>query len=109
MNTISKIIILLLSVIMHTGCAVKYATYSIEGLEITAGNYYEQIGSGLIFRSYENKRLGVDNAINKLSVTNKKASSYIIEVIRSAISNMMNNNDEVNSDNLFIKTAYVDE
>ena len=23
--------------------------------------------------------------------------------------NMMNNNDEVNSDNLFIKTAYVDE
>mgnify|MGYP001166293205 FL=1 len=55
------------------------------------------------------KGLGVDNAINKLSVTNKKASSYIIEVIRSAISNMMNNNDEVNSDNLFIKTAYVDE
>ena len=55
------------------------------------------------------KGLDVDNAINKLSVTNKKASSYIIEVIRSAISNMMNNNDEVNSDNLFIKTAYVDE
>ena len=55
------------------------------------------------------KGLGVDNAINKLSVTKKKASSYIIEVIKSAISNMMNNNDEVNSDNLFIKTAYVDE
>ena len=55
------------------------------------------------------KGLNVDDAINKLSLTNKKASGYIIEVIKSAISNMANTNDEVNSDNLFIKTAYVDE
>jgi len=55
------------------------------------------------------KGLGVNDAINKLSLTNKKASDYIIEVIKSAISNMMNANDGVDSDYLFIKTAYVDE
>ncbi len=46
------------------GIMFRYATYTIDGLEVTAGNYYEQIGSGLIFRSYENKGLGQDNAID---------------------------------------------
>ena len=46
------------------GIPFRYATYTIDGLEITAGNYYEQIGSGLIFRSYENKGLGMDNAMD---------------------------------------------
>ena len=55
------------------------------------------------------KGMRVNDAINKLSLTNKKASNYIIEVINSAISNMMNSNDDVDSDFLVIKTAYVDE
>ena len=46
------------------GIPFRYATYNINGLEITAGNYYEQIGSGLIFRSYEEKGLGIDNAMD---------------------------------------------
>tara|TARA_B100000029_G_scaffold370027_1_gene363863 strand:- start:2121 stop:2459 length:339 start_codon:yes stop_codon:yes gene_type:complete len=55
------------------------------------------------------KGLNVDDAINKLSLMNKKASVYIEEVLRSSIANMMSKNDSGNSDNLFIKTAYVDE
>ena len=46
------------------GIPYRYATYTIDGLEITAGNYYEQLGSGLIFRSYEEKGLGIDNAMD---------------------------------------------
>ena len=46
------------------GIAFRYATYKIDNLEITAGNYYEQLGSGLIFRSYEEKGLGIDNAMD---------------------------------------------
>jgi len=46
------------------GIPYRYATYSIDGLEVTAGNYYEQLGSGLIFRSYEEKGLGIDNAMD---------------------------------------------
>ena len=50
------------------GIPFKYATYSIHGLEVTAGNYYEQLGSGLIFRSYEEKGLGIDNAMDGIRV-----------------------------------------
>ena len=46
------------------GIPYRYATYSIDGLEVTVGNYYEQLGSGLIFRSYEEKGLGIDNAMD---------------------------------------------
>jgi len=46
------------------GIMYRYATYSIDNLQITAGNYYEQLGSGLIFRSYEEKGLGIDNAMD---------------------------------------------
>jgi len=55
------------------------------------------------------KGLNVEDAINKLSLTNKKASVYIEEVLKSSISNMMNKNNSENSNNFFIKTAYVDE
>jgi large subunit ribosomal protein L22 len=55
------------------------------------------------------KGLSVGAAINKLSLTNKKASIYIEEVLKASISNMSDKNNSENSDNLFIKTAYVDE
>ena len=32
-------------------------------LEVTLGDFYDQFGSGLIFRSYEERSLGIDNAI----------------------------------------------
>ena len=49
-----------------SGVPYRYATYKIDGLEITAGNYYEQLGHGLIFRSYEEKGLGIDNVMDGL-------------------------------------------
>jgi hypothetical protein len=45
------------------GIPVKWAMFTNDNLEITVGNYYEQFGNGLIFRSYEEKTLGVDNAM----------------------------------------------
>ena len=53
------------------GIPFRYVSYSIDGLEITAGNYYEQIGGGLIFRSYENKGLGIDNAMDGIRLKYK--------------------------------------
>ena len=46
------------------GVIFRYATFLANNLEVTAGNYYEQLGSGLIFRSYEDKGLGIDNAMD---------------------------------------------
>lgn len=35
----------------------------IKKLTITGGHFYEQFGSGIAFRAYENRFLGIDNAI----------------------------------------------
>ena len=47
-----------------TGIPFRYAGFKIDALEVTAGNFYEQFGSGLIFRSYEERGLGLDNAMD---------------------------------------------
>ncbi|HNP97984.1 MAG TPA: DUF6029 family protein [Bacteroidia bacterium] len=46
------------------GIPFRYLTYRNGDLEMTAGNFYEQFGSGLIFRAYEERGLGYDNAID---------------------------------------------
>jgi hypothetical protein len=51
-----------------SGIPYRYATYQKDNFEITAGNYYEQFGSGLIFRSYEERNLGLDNAMDGVRV-----------------------------------------
>ena len=37
-----------------------------KNLEITAGDYYEQFGSGFVLRTYEERSLGIDNALVRL-------------------------------------------
>lgn len=51
-----------------TGIGYRYATFRKDALEVTAGNFYEQFGQGLAFRSYEERALGVDNAMDGLRV-----------------------------------------
>ncbi|NPA67631.1 MAG: hypothetical protein GXO50_03380 [Chlorobi bacterium] len=46
------------------GIANRYVTYKTDEIEITAGNFYEQFGNGLILRTYEDKTLGTDNALD---------------------------------------------
>ena len=55
------------------------------------------------------RNLNVNDALNKLSFTNKKAAPFITKTIKSAVSNMIQKEAEFNADRLFIKTAYVDE
>lgn len=46
-----------------TGLATYYAEYRGEKLRITAGYYYQQFGSGLILRAWEDRQLGLNNAL----------------------------------------------
>ena len=46
------------------GITYRFAEYVVGDLDITIGNFYEQFGSGLIFRSYEERGLGLDNAMD---------------------------------------------
>ena len=46
------------------GIGYRFAKYSNDVVDVTIGNFYEQFGLGMIFRSYEERFLGVDNAMD---------------------------------------------
>ena len=39
-----------------------------NSIDVTIGNFYEQFGSGIIFRSYEERALGIDNAMDGIRI-----------------------------------------
>ncbi|SDW36253.1 hypothetical protein SAMN05444411_101573 [Lutibacter oricola] len=45
------------------GLATYFANYKNEKLDITVGHFYEQFGSGLVLRSWEDRELGINNAL----------------------------------------------
>lgn len=45
------------------GLSNFYVKGKYKGFELTAGDFYEQFGSGFILRTYEERALGIDNAI----------------------------------------------
>lgn len=46
-----------------TGVPFWFASWEKESFGITVGHFYEQFGSGMTLRSYEERNLGYDNAI----------------------------------------------
>lgn len=51
-----------------SGIANRFVTYDWKGLEVTAGHFYEQFGSGITLRTYQDWNLGYDNAIDGFRV-----------------------------------------
>lgn len=47
----------------HTNIGTWYLNYKSDKIDITAGYFYEQFGSGLIFRTWEDRSLGINNSI----------------------------------------------
>ena len=45
-----------------TGIPYWFGSWKNDQFEITVGNFYEQFGSGMVLRSYEERNLGFDNA-----------------------------------------------
>src|SRR5690606_24406335 len=50
------------------GISNYYLNYKDEKLDITAGYFYEQFGSGLIFRAWEERQLGINTAVKGVKV-----------------------------------------
>ena len=46
-----------------TNVATYFIQYKTEKIDITAGYFYEQFGSGLLLRSWEDRALGINNAL----------------------------------------------
>ncbi|TVR40416.1 MAG: hypothetical protein EA392_03990 [Cryomorphaceae bacterium] len=58
-----------------SGIGYRFAQYSTDMFDVTIGNFYEQFGTGMILRAFEERGLGVDNAIDgfRLKVTPHRA------------------------------------
>jgi|CXWL01.1.fsa_nt_gi hypothetical protein len=59
----------------------KYFSYQETKFGFTIGNFYEQFGSGLIFRSWENRQLGINNAIEGVNIHLKPINSLDFKFI----------------------------
>jgi hypothetical protein len=55
-----------------------YVKGKYKGVEFTAGDFYEQFGSGFILRTYEERTLGIDNSIRggRLKVNSLKGLRF---------------------------------
>jgi hypothetical protein len=55
-----------------------YVKGKYKGLELTAGDFYEQFGSGFILRTYEERTLGIDNSLRgaRLKVNSLKGLRF---------------------------------
>lgn len=51
-----------------SGIPYRFARYQHKDIDITVGNFYEQFGSGITLRAYENRGLLYDNALDGMRV-----------------------------------------
>ncbi|MCF8424155.1 MAG: DUF6029 family protein [Bacteroidia bacterium] len=51
-----------------SGVPYRFARYTHKDIDITVGNFYEQFGSGISLRAYENRGLLYDNALDGMRV-----------------------------------------
>ena len=47
-----------------TGIGYRYISWQNDNVGVTIGNFYDQFGSGMIFRAYEERQLGIDNSMD---------------------------------------------
>lgn len=59
------------SALNGSGLVIKYASFESDNLRITAGDFYEQLGNGLILRAYEERAIGLNTALEGARVTYK--------------------------------------
>jgi len=63
------------------GIANYFAAYNGEKLSVTLGNFYEQFGTGMILRAYEDRYLGIDNSLLGLNVALRPIEGVTIKAL----------------------------
>jgi hypothetical protein len=51
-----------------SGIGYRFASWKNEKIDITVGNFFEQFGSGMILRAYEEPNLGLNNGLDGIKV-----------------------------------------
>lgn len=62
-----------------TDVATYFVQYKNEKIDLTAGYFYEQFGSGLLYRSWEDRALGINNALRGGRVIFKPTSYFTLK------------------------------
>ncbi|MCB0835715.1 MAG: hypothetical protein KDD99_03560 [Bacteroidetes bacterium] len=63
------------------GLPYRYASYQGDKIDITVGNFYDQFGTGMIFRAYQEWALGIDNSVDGIRVKFSPAPGFYIKGI----------------------------
>ncbi len=58
-----------------------YVSYQDDNFGITAGHIYEQYGSGLILRTWEDRQIGINNAVKGVSVWFKPVEQLTLKAL----------------------------
>lgn len=58
------------------GIPYRYASWGNSFISVTVGNFYDQFGSGLILRAYEDNDLGIDNSLDGIRLLFKPFKGF---------------------------------
>ncbi len=72
-------------------------TKEMEDLTISVGTIYDQIGSGILFRAYEDRGLLIDNALVGIELKYKFAENFYLKGFTGQQKNNNSDNDLVNN------------
>ena len=64
-----------------SGVGYRYVKFTVSDLEVTAGNFFEQFGQGMVFRAYEERYLGVDNAMDGIRLKYKPYQGVYLKTV----------------------------
>ena len=70
-----------------------YVKGHYKNVEITAGDYYEQFGSGFVLRTYEERSLGIDNALRGGRIVYKPTAGVTLKALTGKQRRYWHHND----------------
>lgn len=70
-----------------------YVKGHYKNLELTVGDYYEQFGSGFVLRTYEERSLGIDNALRGVRLNYKPVNGVTVKALTGKQRRYWHHND----------------
>lgn len=70
-----------------------YVKGHYKNVELTVGDYYEQFGSGFVLRTYEERSLGIDNALRGARLTYQAARGISVKALSGKQRRYWHHND----------------
>ncbi len=75
------------------GLPYFYVKGHYKNVELTAGDYYEQFGSGFVLRTYEERSLGIDNALRGGRIVYKPVNGVTVKALTGKQRRYWHHND----------------